>query len=68
MNSSRGLELRDELVKMTESKNYNTQSTYSTIDKDGLTFVDKHMRYMSQFPLLNCEQYLSNLKLKTKVN
>lgn len=40
---------------------------YSTADKNGVTFVDKHMRYMSQYPSLNCVQYVSNLKLMTKV-
>lgn len=40
---------------------------YSTADKNGVTFVDKHMKYMSQYPSLNCVQYVSNLKLMTKV-
>ncbi len=61
--------LRSELVKMARSKKYNIQSSYySTNDKNGLTFVDKHMKYMSQFPALNCEQYISNLKLMTKIS
>ena len=67
MKSNKGVELRTELMKMTESKQYNTKSMYSTSDVNGLTFVDKHMRYMSQYPALNCEQYLSNLKLMTKI-
>lgn len=59
--------LRVELIKMTHDGNYNTRSTYSTSDKDGLTFVDKHMKYMSLYPNLNHKQYVMNLKLKTLV-
>lgn len=59
---------RKELAKMVKSQQYNTRSTYSTHDVNGLNFVEKHMKYMSQFPDLNCLQYVSNLKLMTKQN
>jgi hypothetical protein len=65
--SDEGKTLRKELVMMTESKQYKTLSMYSTIDIDGQSFVDKHMRYMSQFPAMNRDQYVSNLKLMTKI-
>ena len=52
---------------MAKSKDYNTRTMYSTSDKDGLTFVDKHMKYMSLYPSLNCQQYVLNLKLMTKI-
>lgn len=67
MTSETGTLLRTELEKMAKSKLYNTKSIYSAFDKDGLTFVDRNMRYMSQYPNLNYEQYISNLKLKTKI-
>jgi len=52
---------------MTESAQYNTRTMYSISNKDGLTFVDKHMKYMSMYQSLNCRQYVSNLKLMTKI-
>jgi hypothetical protein len=60
--------LRVQLIEMTHDEKYNTNTTYSTSDKDGLTFVEKHMRYMSLYPNLNFEQYMSNLRLKTKIS
>jgi hypothetical protein len=66
-NSEEGMELRSELVRMTQSDEFATRTMYSTNDKDGLTFVDKHMRYMSLYPALNRQQYISNLKLMTKI-
>jgi hypothetical protein len=65
--SEKGVLLRDELVKMTKSKQYNTKSMYSTTDKTGRTFVDKHMIYMSQYPTLNHQQYISNLRVMTRI-
>lgn len=64
--SEEGKLLRQTLVEMTQNKQYNTRTTYSTNDVNGLSFVDKHMRYMSQYPNLDCAQYVSNLKLITK--
>lgn len=64
--SEEGKLLRQTLIEMTENKQYNTRTTYSTYDTNGLNFVDKHMRYMSQYPNLDCAQYVSNLKLITK--
>lgn len=52
---------------MTLSGSYNTRTMYSASEKDGLSFVDKHMRYMSLYPKLNYKQYVLNLKLMTKV-
>lgn len=61
------MQLRDELTRMAQSVEYNTRTMYSTSDKDGLTFVDKHMKYMSLYPNLNHHQYVVNLKLMTKI-
>jgi hypothetical protein len=52
---------------MTQSDEFSTRTMYSTNDKDGLTFVDKHMKYMSLYPTLNCQQYVLNLKLMTRI-
>jgi len=51
---------------MALNQNYNTRTTYSTLDTNGMTFVQKHMNYMSQFPNMNYRQYISNLRLMTK--
>ncbi|AHB42544.1 hypothetical protein RAAC3_TM7C00001G0702 [Candidatus Saccharibacteria bacterium RAAC3_TM7_1] len=51
---------------MVKSQQYNTRTMYSAQDVNGLGFVEKHMRYMSQFPNLDCLQYVSNLKMMTK--
>jgi hypothetical protein len=64
--SEAGKLAHEELMKMAQSKQYTTRTMYSTQDTNGMSFVDKHMKYMSQFPNLNCQQYVSNLKLMTK--
>lgn len=64
--SEEGVTLRKELLKMAKSEQYNTRSMYSTHDQNGLSFVDKHMKYMSLYPNLNRFQYVLNLKLMTK--
>lgn len=52
---------------MTQNLNYRTRTMYSSAEKDGMSFVDKHMKYMSQYPNLNHKQYVMNLKLMTKI-
>lgn len=65
--SELGKQSRQELLEMAESKDYNTRTMYSTSEKDGLSFVDKHMKYMSLYPNLDCRQYVQNLRLMTKI-
>ena len=65
--SDAGQLVREELVAMTKSSSYNTATSYSSTDPSGLTFVDKQMKYMSQYPTMNYHQYVSNLKMKTRV-
>lgn len=64
--SEQGILIRQELIKMAKSKDYNTVSSYSLSDPNGLSFVEKQMKYMSQYPNMNYQQYLSNLKVMTK--
>lgn len=66
LGSKHGSIVRNELVKMVNSKDYNTASTYSVNDPAGLSFIDRQMRYMSQYPAMDHIQYVSNLKIKTK--
>lgn len=64
--SEAGKLAHDELTKMAKSGKYNMRTMYSTYDTNGMSFVDKHMKYMSQYPNLDYAQYVSNLKLMTK--
>src|ERR1700757_2232936 len=59
--------LREELLAMVKSPEYNTRPIYSTVESEGSQFVEKHMNYMSDFRNMDHWQYVSNLKLKTKI-
>lgn len=53
---------------MTENDGYNTASTYSPTAHEGnLTFIEKHMDYLSTHLNVDTSQYVSNLRLITKV-
>lgn len=58
---------RVELKLMANDPKYNTRETFSSRDTRGLSFIDKHMKYLSEHPKLNPRHYISNLKLMTKV-
>ena len=66
LESEQGGIVRNELIKMVASEDYNTATAYSVDDPRGLSFVDGQMRYMSQYPTMNYTQYIANLKIKTK--
>lgn len=59
--------LRIELQAMVDDPRYNTILRYSVASPDGSNFIAKHMEYMSCHPAMNHEQYVSNLKLMTKL-
>lgn len=59
--------LRKELQAMVDDPRYNTLLRYSIATPDGSNFIAKHMEYMSCHPTMNHEQYVSNLKLMTKL-
>lgn len=58
--------VRDELVKMTVSGEYVTESSYSSLNSGGMSFAERQMRYMSRYPNMNYTQYISNLKIMTR--
>jgi len=60
-------EARKELMKMMDDPGFNTTSTYSPSSVERMLFVDKHMKYLGQHPNLNPQQYLSNLRLMTRI-
>ncbi len=66
--SEEGRAVYDELTKMVNDESYNTVSTFSPSAENGnLLFIDKHMSYLCSHLGVNSSQYLSNLRLITKV-
>ncbi|CAN5149673.1 hypothetical protein BH09PAT3_BH09PAT3_2380 [soil metagenome] len=58
--------IREELERMTTDPKYNTRSFYTPQQDENLSFVDKHMGYLSDHPKLKPSEYLANLRLMTK--
>ena len=68
LTSAEGIEAYANLMAMVSDKGYKTVSTYSPSSEDGnLLFIDKHMNYLSSHAGVNANQYVSNLKLITKI-
>lgn len=68
LESEEGVAAYGELCRLVEDENYNTASSFSPSATDGnLLFIDKHMNYLCGHLSVNTTQYLSNLKLITKV-
>lgn len=69
--SEEGLEIERILMEMTSDSAYNTQSVYSAntdlYPDNQMTFVDKHMQYLRSHPAIDSRQYISNLRLMTKL-
>lgn len=59
--------LRKELQNMVKDPNYNTYVRYSLVTTNGSQFVNKHMAYMANHLQMNHRQYVSNIKLMTKL-
>ena len=66
-----GAHILRELRAMVADSKYNTGSTYSsdvsTYADHKIPFTDKHMQYLIAHPSVDAEQYLSNLRLMTRV-
>ena len=68
LSSEAGQAIYDELLSMVDDENYNTTSTFSPSAENGsLLFIDKHMNYLCGHLDVNANQYISNLRLITKV-
>ncbi len=65
--SDEGIELRKQLEALVKSPDYNTRVYSLVSDSDGSLFVDKHMSYMSSHKTMDHAQYVSNVKLMTKI-
>lgn len=55
-----------ELQDMVENPMYNTRSFYTPTQDENLSFIDKHIKYLSEHPKLKPSEYLANLRLMTK--
>lgn len=53
---------------MVDDPQYNTVTRYSMLSSDKSHFVAKHLEYMSNHLHMNHRQYISNLKLMTKIH
>lgn len=67
-----GIEARRALQAMVSNPAYATKATYSPNtelypDKQ-VPFIDKHMSYLKSHPATNPSQYLSNLRLMTRIS
>mgnify|MGYP003421251729 CR=1 FL=1 len=68
LKSEEGMSAYNELCRLVEDEEYNTTSTFSPSATDGnLLFIDKHMNYLCSHLGVGTTQYLSNLRLITKV-
>ncbi|MGY4893414.1 MAG: hypothetical protein ACO1N2_01830 [Candidatus Saccharimonadota bacterium] len=68
LKSPEGVAVYEQLLEMVDDKGYNTASTYSPSSENGnLLFIDKHMSYLCSHAGVVPAQYLSNLRLVTKV-
>lgn len=56
-----------ELKLMDGDPKYNTRASFSAGQDTDISFVDRHMKYLSEHPKLNPRHYLSNLRLMTKI-
>lgn len=66
-----GLQIEEMLHQMTLDAAFNTQSGYTAntirYPDNSISFVDKHKDYLMTHPSVNPTDYLSNLRLKTRL-
>ncbi len=71
VNSEIGIDARQKLMALMRDELHNTPSTYSSnteVYPDSLIpFVDKHMEYLRVHPNIDPQQYISNLRLMSKI-
>ena len=60
--------IRQTLLDIAADPHYNTKSVYTTAEQpESSVFVEKHIAYMSNNLNITPEQYLSNLRLRTRI-
>lgn len=69
--SEEGAAIKATLISIATDKAYNTKSSYSVNEVEYpdhlIPFVDKHMNYLNGHPSIDPDQYVSNLRLITKI-
>lgn len=69
--SEEGIEVRRKLQEIADSSLYNTPSTYSPdtalYPDNQMPFVDKQMRYLIKYPLLNAQLFVADVKNTTRI-
>ena len=69
--SPAGIKSREELLEMMADPKFKTKAYYSantTLHPNNkMTFVEKHMDYLSNHQSMDPDHYLSNLRLMTRV-
>jgi hypothetical protein len=66
LDSAEAADIRKILEQMMEDEKFNTDSTYAAGSDENMSFVDKHMKYLSEHPKLNPQYYLRNIRLMTR--
>lgn len=71
LTSEEGISVLEALRAMAADSKYNTAPSYSSnaaLYSDGLIpFIDKHMHYLRDHPRIDPRQYISNLRLITRI-
>lgn len=60
-------EIKQQLALMEESPGYHTRTSYSPSKAEETSFTDTHIEYLSKHPNVKPSEYMSNLRLKTKL-
>lgn len=71
LNAEEAAQVEQALKDMALDANYSTDTSYSadteTYPDNRIPFVEKHLNYLHQHKNVNPDQYLSNLRIMTKV-
>lgn len=70
-NDEEMIEFKTELALMVENNAYNTQPSFSANTErypdNRIPFIDKHMNYLMSHKGIDSHQYISNLRLMTRI-
>lgn len=67
LESELALEVQAQLKSMEDDPMYATVSVYSPSSSEAVSFADKHFLYLCSHPAVKPNEYLANLRLKTKL-
>lgn len=65
--SEAAVEIREQLTQMEKDPTYFTEVSYSPAHESGISFSEKHIDYISTHPNLRPSDYMSNLRLRTRL-